>query len=383
MLDRPSRILLVDDEPGVVRMFKLALDKAGFVTESAGDGLAALAQVGATSFDAIVSDINMPECSGLDLLKAVRERDLDVPVILMTGKPTVESSVRAVEYNAFRYLMKPVLPAALIETVEQAVRLHEMARLKREALELQGNGIKELRERAALESRFAKAVEGLWIAYQPIVSAREKRVYAYEALMRSLEPTLANPLALLEATERIGKLDVLGRTVRERAALAPPNDANLFVNLHARDLNDEDLYAPDAPLTKLARRVVLEITERASFDEVPNLRSRIGRLKALGFRIAIDDLGAGYAGLSSFTELEPDVAKLDMSLVRGIDTHTRKQSIVRSMVELCAEMGIVVISEGVETPAERDTLLALGCDLLQGYLFAKPARGFTEPVWTP
>jgi EAL domain-containing protein (putative c-di-GMP-specific phosphodiesterase class I) len=116
---------------------------------------------------------------------------------------------------------------------------------------------------------------------------------------------------------------------------------------------------------------------------VKDINRRVSVLRYLGFRIAVDDLGAGYAGLSSFTELDPSVAKLDMSLVRGIDTHARKQSIVRSMVALCAEMGIVVISEGVETPAERDTLLALGCDLLQGYLFAKPARGFIEPAWTP
>jgi EAL domain-containing protein (putative c-di-GMP-specific phosphodiesterase class I) len=126
---------------------------------------------------------------------------------------------------------------------------------------------------------------------------------------------------------------------------------------------------------------VLEITERASFDDVKDVRSRIDRLRKLGYRIAIDDLGAGYAGLSSFTELEPHIAKLDMSLVRGIDTNERKQSIVGSMQKLCTDIGIIVVSEGVETPAERDMLVSLGCDLIQGYLFAKPARGFCEPVW--
>jgi EAL domain-containing protein (putative c-di-GMP-specific phosphodiesterase class I)/CheY-like chemotaxis protein len=357
-------------------MFKMALDRAGFTTEVAMNGRAALGQVGATAFDAIVSDINMPECSGLEFLRQVREHDLDVPVILMTGKPSVESSVRAVEYGAFRYLMKPVLPATLIETLKSAVQLHDMARLKREALELQGQDVNQLRERAALEERFAKAITGLWLAYQPLISVRQQRVYGYEALMRSAEPTLANPLALLEAAERLDKLDVLGRAVRTRAAEPPPGDALLFVNLHAQDLNDEELYDRDAPLSKMASRVVLEITERAAFDDVPDVSARIRRLTDLGFRIAIDDLGAGYAGLSSFTELDPAVAKLDMSLIRGIDTHERKQNIVRSMHELCAKMRIVVVSEGVETDAERDTLTGLGADILQGYLFAKPQRGF-------
>jgi EAL domain-containing protein (putative c-di-GMP-specific phosphodiesterase class I) len=101
------------------------------------------------------------------------------------------------------------------------------------------------------------------------------------------------------------------------------------------------------------------------------------RLRNLGFRIAVDDLGAGYAGLSSFSQLEPDFVKLDMSLVRGIDASSSKSSLVRSMVHVCTqELGMRVVCEGVETKAERDTLEGLGADLLQGYLFGKPERGF-------
>jgi EAL domain-containing protein (putative c-di-GMP-specific phosphodiesterase class I) len=153
------------------------------------------------------------------------------------------------------------------------------------------------------------------------------------------------------------------------------------VNLHSADLNDEELYSADAPLSKIADRVVLEVTERASLYGVKNVAACVARLKALGFQMAVDDLGAGYAGLTSFTQLEPGVAKLDMSLVRGVDADARRQSIVRTMRTLCDELGIVVIVEGVETSAERDTLTGLGCDLLQGYLFARPQRGFEAPRW--
>jgi EAL domain-containing protein (putative c-di-GMP-specific phosphodiesterase class I) len=127
--------------------------------------------------------------------------------------------------------------------------------------------------------------------------------------------------------------------------------------------------------------VVLEVTERASLHGVKHVPDGVRRLKALGFQVAIDDLGAGYAGLTSFTQLEPEVAKLDMSLVRGIDADSRRQHIVRSMRRLCNELGILVVAEGVETPAERDALAGLGCDLLQGYLFARPERGFKAPRW--
>jgi len=94
--------------------------------------------------------------------------------------------------------------------------------------------------------------------------------------------------------------------------------------------------------------------------------------------IALDDLGAGYAGLNNFSLLEPEVVKLDMLLVRDIDTQPKKQKLVQSMVSLCKEMGALVVAEGIETAAEAATVVSLGCDLLQGYYFARPAKPFPE-----
>ena len=133
-------------------------------------------------------------------------------------------------------------------------------------------------------------------------------------------------------------------------------------------------YSPDAPLSKIADRVVLEITERASLSGVKNVASCVSRLKALGFEIAIDDLGAGYSGLTSVARLEPEFVKLDMELIRGIHKHEMKRKIVRSMVELCHDMGKLIIAEGVEVPEEQSVLVDLDCDLLQGFLLARPSR---------
>jgi EAL domain-containing protein (putative c-di-GMP-specific phosphodiesterase class I) len=128
---------------------------------------------------------------------------------------------------------------------------------------------------------------------------------------------------------------------------------------------------------------VLEVTERSSLDRVPDVKDRVKSLRNLGFKIAVDDLGAGYAGLSSFSQLNPDIAKLDMSLIRNIDVSPQKRSIVKSMLSVCREeLGVDVICEGVETHAERDTLDELGSAMLQGYLFGKPEAGFTEPRWS-
>ena len=202
--------------------------------------------------------------------------------------------------------------------------------------------------------------------------------------MRSTEPSLPHPGAVLDAAERIGQLDVLGRTVRERTVRPFAHYRRpelLFVNLHVTDLLDPQLLSPQAPLSRLASQVVLEITERSSLDKVPDVRSRIAALREMGFRIAVDDLGAGYAGLTSFALLEPDFVKLDMSLVRGIDASLTKQKIVRSMTSLCHEMRMQVVAEGVETPSECSTLVGLECDLLQGFLFALPGPPFPEAQW--
>jgi EAL domain-containing protein (putative c-di-GMP-specific phosphodiesterase class I)/CheY-like chemotaxis protein len=378
-----TRILLVDDDPALIRAFKAALTRHGLTVDTASNGREATVLVSKSSYDVILSDISMPEMTGVELLRTVRTIDLMVPVILMTGEPGVESAMAAIEYGAFRYLAKPVDIGVLKETVLRAATLHKMAKLKREASAVVGDDAR-LGERAALEVRFASAVAKLWMAFQPIVAGNERRVFGYEALLRSDEPEMKNPALILEAAERLGRVHELGRAIRGRVAAAAgdaPEGCKLFVNLHSSDLNDDELYSPDAPLSKIAARVVLEVTERASLHDVKNATAAVAKLKQLGYQIAIDDLGAGYAGLTSFTQLDPQIAKLDMSLVRNIDTDTRRRSIVRSMKALCAELGIHVVAEGVETPAERDVLVEIGCDLLQGYLFSKPERGFKDPKW--
>jgi EAL domain-containing protein (putative c-di-GMP-specific phosphodiesterase class I) len=321
----------------------------------------------------------MPEMNGLQLLRSVREHDLDVPVILMTGGPAVESAVQAMEYGALRYLIKPVEAKYLEEVVARATRLHQMAKIKREALELFRLEGKHLGDRAGLEVRFANAIKTLWLAYQPIISWSTRSVLAYEALVRNEEPTLRAPPDLFEAAERLGRLRELGRVIRDRVAqtlIEVPIEGEIFVNVHALELDDDSLYAVTSPLSAVAKRVVLEITERAPLDKIKDVNGRVAQLRAMGYRIAIDDLGAGYAGLTSFAQLEPEVVKVDMSLIRGLDQSPTKQKLLRSIVGLCRDLEIKMIAEGIETPEERDTLVRLGGDLCQGYLFARPGRAF-------
>lgn len=368
-----GRVLLADDEPALREVYGTMLQDAGYAAQTASNGREAMDLLWKGQFDLVLSDISMPGMDGLQLLRAVRERDLDVPVILMTGNPMVETAVQAIEYGALGYLLKPFREEALLKAVADAVRLHRLAVLKREALAYLGAEDKLLGDRAGLEAGFARALGSLWMAYQPIVQALDGQLFGYEALVRSAEPTLGHPGVLIDAAERLRRVPELGRVVRETVAVSMGEKGTVFVNVHSLELADEALYSPAAGLSANAKAVVLEITERASVERLADLRSRIKALRDLGYRIAVDDLGAGYAGLTSFAVLEPDVVKLDMALVQGVDREPIKRRLIGSMARVCKESGILVVAEGVETEAERDVLVELGCDLLQGYFFGRPS----------
>src|SRR5437773_6393964 len=124
------------------------LTDAGYEVEAAGDGREAMDLVAKSDFDVVLSDIAMPGMNGLQLLRAVRQKDLAVPAILMPGNPMVETAVQAIEHAALGYLLKPVSREALLRALEEAVRLHRLARLKREALSYLGADDKLLGDRA-------------------------------------------------------------------------------------------------------------------------------------------------------------------------------------------------------------------------------------------
>ncbi|MGE0323415.1 MAG: EAL domain-containing protein [Polyangiaceae bacterium] len=379
-----TRVLLVDDEPALLKALARHLEYEGIEVKTCESAAKALELLDAERFDVVVSDIAMPTMSGVELLRAVKSSRRHLPVILITGAPDVRTAVQALELGAFKYLLKPIDSKEFTEVVHRAAKLHRLALLKAETSSELGTGTGTSSELAALEADFRRAMESMWMAYQPIVRAQDASIYGYEALLRSKDPVLSDPGKLITASERLQEVWPLGRRIRQRVAediaSADPR-AYVFVNLHPVDLMDPELYSATTGLGPIAKRVVLEITERATLDDVKDPTARIAKLRELGYRIAVDDLGAGYAGLSSFAQLEPDLVKLDMSLIRDVDSSPVKRRLVASMVSLCAELGLMVVAEGIETETERDVLVDLGCHLLQGYRFGRPAAPFCSASW--
>jgi len=382
--EHPGAVVLVDDEPLVLSMFAHLLEQTPYAILPCKTCHEAIGHIAGGEVRAVVADVTMPEMSGIELLRTIRGHDPDLPVVLVTGRPELQTAAEAIEYGAFRYLIKPVEGARFVRVIEQAVRMSELARAKRESIALFGTDGEPWARRADDGASFERALTRIWVAYQPIVRASDQQVFGYEALLRSKEPSMEMPGQLLREAEHRGALHRLGRAVRTRAADSMADGARsyaLFVNLHPRDLLDPDLYDTRAALTAFAGRVVLEITERSAIADVEGAKGRVARLRDQGFRIAIDDLGAGYAGLSSFAVLEPEFVKLDMTLIRNIDTSPIKQKLVRSMASLCHDMGLSVVAEGIETRQECNAAIDLGCDFLQGYLFGRPTPVPSSAMW--
>jgi EAL domain-containing protein (putative c-di-GMP-specific phosphodiesterase class I)/CheY-like chemotaxis protein len=373
MVRHPAlRALIVDDDAVVLATLQRILTKNGYEVAVARDGEEGWVLASSVNFDVVVTDLEMPKSGGIELFNSIRQSKPELPFVFVTGKPTLESAVEVMNKGATAYLPKPFQPQQILDAVSRATKGNRPA-------------VSILPPPDESADRFAAALDKLHLHYQPIVRWSTQTAYSYEALMRTRCAEVPHPGAFLDLAEALGQVHELGRSVRARAAYdletmegAP---GTIFVNLHPEELLDDHLYDSASELSRVAGRVYLEITERESLRGISDIMDRIHALKALGYRIAIDDIGAGYSGLNSFVDWEPDLVKIDMGLIRGIDTCNRRTKLVSTLLDLARELEIDVVAEGVETEGERDALVELKCDLLQGYLFSKPAEPFPSPVF--
>jgi DNA-binding NtrC family response regulator len=182
---RRPHVVVVDDEEIVGQAVMRALTRGGFEVESFVHGKNALVRIAESDVVVVVSDIAMPGYDGIELLRAVRRQSLDMPVILITGNPSLVTAMDAVEHGAFRYLLKPFHPHELTLSVSAAVKAHDLARLRRRMVELAGNSSLQVGDLAGLDVRFDSAIDSLFMVHQPIVSVGQRSIYGYEALVRS------------------------------------------------------------------------------------------------------------------------------------------------------------------------------------------------------
>ena len=219
------------------------------------------------------------------------------------------------------------------------------------------------------------------MAYQPIVDTTTGRPFAYEALIRGIGGESAYSVLSQVTEANRYSFDQACRVKAIETAMAAgimDGDARLSINFLPNAV-----YSPMACIQLTLRtaraeglpidRLIFEFTENEQMGSPEHVSGIIDTYKQIGFSVAIDDFGAGHSGLDRFVRFAPDEVKLDMELVRDIDTDPRRRAIVRAMVGMCAELDTLLIAEGIETAAEAATLNELGVRYHQGYWYARPA----------
>lgn len=216
------------------------------------------------------------------------------------------------------------------------------------------------------------------MAFQPIVNIRTQQIFAHEALVRGLNNEPAGQIFQWVNDENRYLFDQACRT--KAICLASQLDIPCFLSIN---FLPNAVYQPERCIrSTLAaaelygfpiERIIFEITESEKITDLPHLRRIVDYYRERGFKTAIDDFGAGYAGLNLLAEIQTDIIKLDMALIRNIDQNKVRQAIVKGVLQVAQELSSTIIAEGIETAAELEVLQSFGIELFQGYYFAKPA----------
>lgn len=225
-------------------------------------------------------------------------------------------------------------------------------------------------------------------AYQPIIDLQARAVFAHEALARGPKGESAwSVLSQVNSANRF-RFDQDCRTKAIQGAAALGMAESLSINFIPNAVESASACIQRTlrtaeecrfPLSK----VIFEVTEGEKLRDPVRLVEIFREYRKLGIKTAIDDFGAGYAGLGLLAKFQPDLVKIDMDIVRGSDSDSARQAIIESIVSLCGRLGIGVLAEGVESVGERDYLASVGIDLMQGFLFARPsfmAIGVVDPA---
>lgn len=219
------------------------------------------------------------------------------------------------------------------------------------------------------------------MAFQPIMDLVTQQPFAYEALVRGLQgESAASVLSQVTAENRYAfdqRCRVKAIEVAARAGLLD-TPARLSINFLPNAV-----YSPRACIQLTLKtaaairfptdRLVFEFTENEEMVDPAHVANIVASYRRMGFGTALDDFGAGHAGLNLLARFQPDIVKLDMELVRGLDASLPRRIIVDGVVKMCGQLGITVIAEGIETEAELSVLREIGVRYVQGYIFAKPA----------
>lgn len=381
------RVLLADDEEEVLDVMTdlMTSDPAIDVVGRARDARQAIDLARAAGPDVALVDVRMPGGGGPVAARGIRRDSPPTRIVAVSADAQPDAVLAMLDAGATGYIGKEEPVEQILRAVHRAVdgrasiAVSSLASTAERLLERGAD--RTTRERRTAADRIARAIEGpgLDVIFQPIVDLSGGRVVGLEALARFHgAPRHRSPEAWFAEAASVGLLEELEIAAIELAMSQLdriPDDVYLSVNLSPSTICSEEL---PGLIGDRAHRLMLEVTEGPLADE-ERAAACLRSLHELGARIAIDDVGAGYAGLSRLVGLSPDFIKLDRAVVAGVATDPFRRSLIQRMVSFAGDVGIVVIAEGIETQADLEELRALSVPFGQGFHLGRPGP-LPDPV---
>ncbi len=383
-------VLIVDDNPSNVALLQALLDEQGlFRIYTETDPRQVPRQLAQNDPDLVLLDLHMPHVDGHEVLTQIKlfAAGSFLPVLVLTADTTTTARDRALGAGAQDYLTKPfdsgetaLRIANLLRTRQLFTTLRQARLLDTQAQAAEDNAEPETRERILSVLR----TRGVTPVYQPVVDVHTLAPVGYEGLSRFPGTGYGGPdrwfgdafgvglgveLEWLAASKVLGLLDIL--PVQEPDAFLAVNMSPASVlHLLTHQLCDPGLYP----------KVVIELTEHVPVEDYAAVHSSLAVMRESGSRLAVDDLGSGYAGFRHLIRLQPDIIKLDISLVRGIHRNSGQRALASALVAFAGDVGARVIAEGVEEQGELEALRDIGVLWAQGYYLGRPAALPTNPA---
>jgi EAL domain-containing protein (putative c-di-GMP-specific phosphodiesterase class I) len=379
----PIRVLLADDEPGLRTALTELLSHEDRVQliGTAADAEEAIRIAESGHPDVALVDVRMPEGGGPHATRGISRVSPRTRVIALSAYEDRTNVLEMLRAGAVGYLVKGTAADELVDGIAKVARggtslsaevmsgvVSELAtQLRREEIEREAD--------EALRGDIERFVSGhgIWMVFQPIMELATRQEIGMEALARfGSIPSRPPDQWFAEATALELGLQLELRTLKEALDALPkiPHGEFLSVNCSHRAAESTEFAER---FDGVEDRIVLEITEHEAVEDYAALAEALAPLRERGARVAVDDVGAGYASLRHALQLAPDMVKMDISLTRDIDRDPARRALASALISFAEETDMTIVAEGIETVAELDALLELGVRYGQGFFLARPA----------
>jgi EAL domain-containing protein (putative c-di-GMP-specific phosphodiesterase class I)/CheY-like chemotaxis protein/GGDEF domain-containing protein len=396
------RVIVLDDDPLVTRTLERGINKAGFTTETANHHTAFFELLSRGTPDIVVLDLMMPGMDGVQVIAEMAEKGYTCSLIIISGidRQTIESAQKTAQmrgFNVLGVLGKPFRRHHLARLLERyAANDATTTVASAEAFNPSHTSPSTLPSAAQLEAAITNGE--IHIVLQPKVYCRTGTLAGFEALARwQHDGEAVAPDQFIRLAEDEGLIDKLTWVVFEQAlsamdALRSPlvplvnvSDLSLAINISVLSLTKEALFERMVELCSARGippgRIIFELTESAAMRDPVRSIETLTRLRLKGFKLSIDDFGTGYSSMAQLVRLPFSEIKVDKSFVLNALSTTEDEAVVRSIVQLGANLGMKSTAEGIESEQTLNYLRSIGCDLAQGFGIGRPMPASDIPSW--